>query len=320
MHEGSVYTHTRRPTYGGLEHDSIFLVSFPGPFLNAKSFREDRKAEYAEFKITAVMDKASDFCWRIFEGHFRATSNLPGLETNGITRMPLEELAFFDTKNLEGEEKFLEKHRKSPILWFDVVAKLGTVEYFETDRSKKDAWQTVRRIVKGVYFDFLPTTPTTMVLFVLRKERIHVWACVVTKSEDRYREFDVKCVEVKDELIGVDFEEPFQVFGKEQTYYFVTQSGRLYYSRKPPANGKRKAEVLWKDEKSPIRAVICDTASERTFVFTEPAKKGGERVYLELAEKIETKPYERVPVERVKEPLKTVMEYAQVLVKDKRIK
>jgi hypothetical protein len=77
---------------------------------------------------------------------------------------------------------------------------------------------------------------------------------------------------------------------------------------------------LWTDEKSPIWGVICDTGSERTFVFTEPAKKRGKRVYFELMQNVESTPYERVPVEGVKEPLKTVMEYAQVLVKDKRIK
>jgi hypothetical protein len=173
---------------------------------------------------------------------------------------------------------------------------------------------------EGVYFDFLPTTETTMIVFVLWKGNIHVWSCVANKSKGPYTEFDVKCIEEKDEKIAIEVRERFRVFGKGRTYYFVTQSGRLYCSPKPPGKGSRKAEALWNDEKSPIRGVICDTASERTFVFTEPAKKGGERVYLELAEKIETRPYERVPVEGVKEPLKTVMEYAQVLVKDKRIK
>jgi hypothetical protein len=159
--------------------------------------------------------------------------------------------------------------------------------------------------------------------FVLRKNKMHVWVCFSRKSRNGSEEYEVKCAEEKEELLSVNFKEAFQVFGKDGTYYFVTQSGKLFWSPKPGSKGARKAASLWTDEKSSIRAVISDTASERTFVFTEPAKKDakdGQRVYFELAQKIETKPYDRVPVDGLTEPLKTVMEYAQVLVKDKKIK
>jgi hypothetical protein len=221
------------------------------------------------------------------------------------------------------------KHIKDTGWYFKVVAETAWLDYEEKNKEwfrgpKNRGWEVEGSYkIEGIQFDFLPTGFTRFTLFVLWKDKIHVWPCFGVKSTGDDTEYDVKCTEDKDEMIGVDFKESFHVFGKDRTYYFVTQSGKVYCSPKPAGKGKRKAEALWTDEKSPIRAVISDTASERTFVFTEPAKKDakdGQRVYFELAEKIETKPYERVAGDGLTEPLKTVMEYAQVLVKDKKIK
>jgi hypothetical protein len=227
--------------------------------------------------------------------------------------------------------RYQKKHPRDTHWYFDAVYETVCTDYEDKypERVKHPLYKRGEgrhdplHKIGGIYFDFLPVTQREMLIFVLWKANIHVWTCVATRSKGTYTEDDVACEEDKDNAVAVNFKERFRVFGKDRAYYFVTQSGKLYWSPKPASRGTRKAASLWTDEKSPIRAVISDTASERTFVFTEPAKKDakdGQRVYFELAEKIETKPYDRVPVDGLAQRLKTVMEYAQVLVKDKKIK
>jgi hypothetical protein len=81
-------------------------------------------------------------------------------------------------------------------------------------------------------------------------------------------------------------------------------------------------EVAWTDEKRPIRAVITDTASGKGFAFALPAGKEGDPVYFELAAKVQPQKFDPKTIKAVtvEEPLKTVLEYTQVLRAEKQIK
>jgi hypothetical protein len=312
----------------------IVLHAHPIPSLTKQKWSsEEQRLKYSiDPFLVGFLDEGQQYRFRIGQGYFWGTQDIVKFGDNTLNRIHLDELILCDTKISEGRPNplFKKKHPKDTNFYFVGVKETVYDDYAERypERVKHPLYtrgegkNDPRHKIGEICFDFLPTSPTTFLVFVLRKERIHVWVNTAVPGMGDYTEFDLKSEEDKVEAISVDFNEPFHVFGKDRTYYFVTQSGKLYCSPKPAAKGKRRAEALWTDAGSPIRAVICDTASDRTFVFTEPAKKGGERVYIDLAEKVQTTPYERKPFEGVKldQSLKTMMEYAQVLVKDKRIK
>ncbi len=106
---------------------------------------------------------------------------------------------------------------------------------------------------------------------------------------------------------------------RDRDFWFVTESGKLYNAA--PA-GKRKVEVMWDEEASPIRALITDADTDRTFAFTEPVEgKKGRRVFFEVGVKPVPKPYERRDPKNFKapKPLDAVLSYADVLLTNKAI-
>jgi hypothetical protein len=124
----------------------------------------------------------------------------------------------------------------------------------------------------------------------------------------------------EEEKFAVPFQEPFMTYVPDREFWFVTESGKLY--RSGPV-GKRKVEAVWDDEASPIRALLTDADTDRTFAFTEPADgKKGRRVYFEVGVKPVPKPFERRDLSNFKapKPLDAVLSYADVLVTHKAIR
>jgi hypothetical protein len=120
-----------------------------------------------------------------------------------------------------------------------------------------------------------------------------------------------------------DMREAFLAYQDKSHFFFVTVSGKLYACHKRGAN--QHTELLWNDTRSPIRAVIHDTASQKTFVFTrasQRADKEGHYVFFELAPKIKSFAYDpkTIPEFKPDDPLDTMMEYARILLKSKQIK
>ncbi len=117
------------------------------------------------------------------------------------------------------------------------------------------------------------------------------------------------------------FNERFHVFPDGTTYYFVTDSGKVYVSKKPD-KGERKLEEVWIDKKRPINGAITDTASGKTFLFGAEGNDSPKLFYFELSEKPELCEFERKSLVDTKllPPLDIPTTYAHLLAADKKIK
>jgi hypothetical protein len=118
------------------------------------------------------------------------------------------------------------------------------------------------------------------------------------------------------ELIAPKFPEPFRVFAKGTTYFFVTASGKVYLARKPE-QGERTLELLWDDPNRPVVAILDDVDRGETYVFAknQQAIINAKDCYFALSDKprvVEFSPFELKPV-KAPEPLRTVTQYARLL-------
>ncbi len=117
------------------------------------------------------------------------------------------------------------------------------------------------------------------------------------------------------------FNERFHVFPTGTAYYFVTDSGKVYISKKPD-KGERTIEEVWIDKKRPINGAITDTASGKTFLFGAELIDSPKPFYFELSEKPQLCPFERRPLidKSLPRSLDISLSYAKVLLADKKIK
>ena len=120
------------------------------------------------------------------------------------------------------------------------------------------------------------------------------------------------------------FNERFHIFVQGTAYFFVTDSGKIYLSKKPE-KGERTLEEVWKKPGQPIVGAITDTASGKTFLFGRKGKadaKDAKMFYFELSEKPELVDFtaDVLVHKKMPEPLETVMSYAYLLIADKKIK
>lgn len=262
--------------------------------------------------------------WRVMNGEYWGLINGAAARNVWLKRIPVIDLNCFNPNNTDPAQDFLKKHPKS-LDWF--VEPIDDIlrEHLRAENLRKYGRDGVNVSIEmeGAYCDVLPVAADRALLFHLYKDRMRVWKANATQPGDFNRLWKVRWTELEEESFASAFNEPFQVFGDESTWFFMTASNKLYVSRKLE-KGVRKLEPYWKDGDSPIKALITDAGSNKTFVFTEPAKdaKNGRAVYFQLADKPEPKPYTLKSVEDPKLPksLRVVLEYAQVLVTDKQIK
>jgi hypothetical protein len=117
-------------------------------------------------------------------------------------------------------------------------------------------------------------------------------------------------------LVRSDLREAFIAYQDKTHFFFVTVSGKLYACRK--LGEKQRTELLWDDARNPIRAVIHDTASEKTFAFTKASggtDKSKRNVWFELAAKVKPIAYDPKKITDWKpaDPLPTMMAYSRIL-------
>lgn len=198
-----------------------------------------------------------------------------------------------------------------------------------------------------LYSDFLPTTDGQLLVFCLtnvrgqvsyvrtsddspiRTQRVNVsaeeaanpvWSITVYRSQvnwDPAKGTWIKGDWLRVESFSCPIRETFQVLSKDNDYYFVTESGKLYCAGKRRIlTGQRDMELVWSGEIRPITHFITDAdAEDRTFLFCKPAKEGENGVFFELGPKPEPKPYDlsKVKPSKADEPLKSVLERARFL-------
>ena len=97
-----------------------------------------------------------------------------------------------------------------------------------------------------------------------------------------------------DETFFCPFAEDFHFFIRKNDYYFVTQSGKLYYAPPPKeAEKSRTMKSLWQGDKFPIAAVLEDADNDRVWLFTKSRSKLETRgVFFEMAAEIRTEPFD----------------------------
>jgi hypothetical protein len=133
----------------------------------------------------------------------------------------------------------------------------------------------------------VPTSENALKTFFLPEEKgdMEIW-----DTEARFDKKTLKWETVADEknLHKIDsaFNEAFYAFIHKDTYYFITESGKLFYAP-PPKKGetKRTMKGLWEFPKNPIVAVIEDADHDRVWLFTKNKEADAKRDhYFEMTE------------------------------------
>ncbi len=247
--------------------------------------------------------------WRIHAGHLWWTGEEP--ESPTFQRVPL--IRLFGPEQAEGNFE--------PYSWrLDPLAELTYANMVSPTASA----------THDAHYDFVPAGRERMALLVAWRGELQVWRGALNPRPDgrNWVKWDgaIKTA-AKDTAALWDFppswrartavREPFHAFQDRTHLYLVTVSGRLYAC--PQRGGP--TELLWGDRARPIRALVSDAGTGRTFAFTGAGVKGG-AVYFELAPRPKPVPYDVKGVAARKEgdPLASLGGYAAVLLKAKKVK
>jgi hypothetical protein len=268
------------------------------------------------------------FRWRIQFGFFwEAGVAVPGA---GFWRIPL-------AKVLEKKVNFLDG-----ISWsLDPIANL-----FRVDESKRigESLVTLKPPRKNAFddshFDFLPDGKNRVLAFLRAKERIQVWSGRIpilrkgthgvdlekwlegiTWANTPQKKADDEPVIVVPRPtmeIQTEMNEPFITHRANDTFLFVSKSGKLYAC---PDQGKNlKTSVVWDEPENPITTLVSDTLSGKTFAFTRSKQKKKD-VFFELRDKISPQGYDasRIPALSASAPLRSIAGYVRLLAEKGRI-
>ncbi len=250
-------------------------------------------------------------------------------------RLKLSDLDLFDESDPKHEEKMSQRY--APLFsehdlnhfftWqLDKVIR-RTVELHAAPELKalgsRERMEKIGR--EMAFFDFLPTSPNSGRLFLLEENKCKVWS-VLGEFEKVFKVREWKLTYSKDPVAVIDlgFTEPFTVFANGDAYFFLTRSCKLYSAAKD-ADGKWKVEKLWSEANRPIHAVITDTATNKSYAFTQAkAHNDGKKakdVYFEFDAKLSPVEFDRAKLKsfQLDPPLDTLRSYTQVLIDAKKI-
>ena len=189
-----------------------------------------------------------------------------------------------------------------------------------------DDYQTEKNQTGSVFsFDCLPVSATDVLLFMLHRSQITIW---LGKGKPSANRPDIEMEWTKRETMAAGFQENFRVEGDAENYYFVTRSGRVFASLNPPAGRPRRVEVLWSDTVRPVRTLIADANTGRTFVFAPapevpPDEMPGpdKSVYFELTPDFKSKDYDaaKLPANKLTGRIKSIVSHVDFLIEKKLI-
>jgi len=274
--------------------------------------------------------------WRIAHAHYWSSS--PGSAEIMISRIGIQQLHLYGRSNKS--PKGTEGQAKVDIDYMRLISAFNPLESVYKSYPRNALGETMPH--KDIYDDFLPTAEDRVLEFIGVDGQIRTWQGKY-KTNDQgkfYIEWNREVVET----IEMAFSEPFYVWGKEPDLFFVTRSGRLYYSKKPTA-GPRKMTALWTDgsrvlgplydrksmswkeqskEKNPIRGLVFDADSNRGFAFTHPKPEDKDQrpMYFEIDAPLTPHPYPGLKLDAPpdNDTLRSLMEYTQFLIAKKEIK
>lgn len=206
--------------------------------------------------------------------------------------------------------------------WFVEPAMVKSVRLWARlkEKTKKEDFELQKLAVNVFAYDLVPTGESTAVAFLLVEKRMTVYRGRVAR-EKRVKE-ELAPDWSRRERFAAPFQEPFHAFLDGETYYFVTASGAAFAAPKPEKGQKRQVVPLGGKDLKPVTAILSDVDSGKTFLFTAPAKEGEEGgTYLPLS--LPARPvhfdFKGIQRSKDKEPLRTVLDRASVLIRDKQI-
>ncbi len=323
VHKGSAFAVEKYFGKNAGYRRPILLHQAPFP-LGPGNREQTQSYEFNQDSLTC-----SPYRWRFSQGCFWGMGSLPGDEALSLRRMPLADLPLFDKGNKDRVAQYRSRYPKTA---YDTYAQewglgpLGdaTWERLRRERRQPPPGRAMPHNAPpvpayGLYGDVVPTASTKVDLFFCEDNVMRVWRGSAERDDDYYHRWKTRWADAEEEKFAVPFREPFMTYIRDRDFWFVTESGKLY---KAPAGDKRKVEVMWDEEASPIRALITDADTDRTFAFTEPAEgTKASPLYFEVGVKPVPKPYERRNPKdfKVPKPLDALLSYVDVLVTDKAI-
>jgi hypothetical protein len=116
------------------------------------------------------------------------------------------------------------------------------------------------------------------------------------------------------------FTEDFYAFIRKNDYYFVTESGKLYYAPAPADGAKtRKMRALWNEALRPIVAVIEDADRGNVWLFAKDKSPGAKLdLYFEMKETIRPESFDpaKLTPSKVEGRAKLLLEYLPLISAD----
>ena len=263
--------------------------------------------------------------WRIHGGTYWENASGASTNSTAFAHVLLDDLKYFDPiKPIDIDVKeFKTSERVYQSYWFlePLDSLIRTVTQAEAARRYDQPGRGYMITVEGIDYDLLPVGEKEGLLFVRHEERMRVLRGVYTGRDSQPDGGNVKWVEAKADGFAVPFAEPFQVYGDRDDWQFLTRGGSLYRSRKP-AKGPRKLELEYASRDKPLRALLTDSATNKTFAFiAAPESPKGNYFELSAGPKA-ARPYtlpDAKPDAALDEPLRSLMGYARVLLADKKI-
>ncbi len=271
---------------------------------------------------------ATDTLWLCYGGVFSA----------GTDRLKVSDLDLFDSSDPMGEKMrqrygrvYTEEELAEFFAWrfHDVQVRAeglrGSPKLTGRGLTAREIYLKVCR--EMAFYDFLPTSPISGRLFLLEDNKCKIWSVLgefKPSAVSKLREWQLTYSKDPIAVIDLGFTESFTVFANGDAYFFLTRSCRLYSAVKD-ADGKWKVEKLWSEASRPIHAVITDTATNRSYAFTQAkADKDGKKakdVYFEFDTKLTSIEFDRSKLKsfQLDPPLDMLRSYTQVLIDARKI-
>ncbi len=272
--------------------------------------------------------------WRIHSGMFWTCST--GVFRARIDRRKIADLDLDDENNAKSQKQYLERYGR--LIPENERGAYFADWQFETIQNRAELMRGLPMLLplKGMedykkinrelaFYDFLPNTPVSGKLLLLEDKKCKIWSVLAEfKLLLNNRQWKLTYSQNPIAVIDLGFTEPFTVFANADAYFFLTRSCKLYSAAKN-ADGKWKVEKLWSEANRPIHAVITDTATNKSYAFTQAkADKDGKKakdVYFEFDSKLSPVEFDRSKLKpfQLDPPLDILRSYTQVLIDAKKI-
>lgn len=228
------------------------------------------------------------------------------------TLVPFEDIECWDLSNKKGFQQLEKKYGGSRIFYFD---------WRGIDAERKTLIDD-EFVYQPMEWDFLPVTGERYYSAYLHKMKAGNELDIFLQGFGDPLDFhynDGKDPSPKDLQCNVQagFFEPFNLYGSDKDFLFLTKSGRLHSLKRPDKKGWKptKTRVAWDDPACPIAVVLTDVATGRTFAAgpdrTDP--KAPKMFWFELAAEPVKEVYTPGPEPKCPESLRSVLRLATFL-------